>query len=299
MKKNTTLKIFIVFISVLLAACQHGFADVRAGIAREILERVLRDGAERSGREVLEGEAKKSAVEALERLTKVYGDDVLKVVQDGGIELLEAVPRFGDDVIELAIKASPAGRRTLARELPDLLPLARRVGVDAIELESRAPGLAVKTFSTFGDDGGKLVAKNVPTEDVPRLLSYGEKADNPETRKLLLEAYEKEGKSLFERIPAKLVLASGLTASMIYGTHRMTEPAVATGDAIRSNEGLAQDAVRLSVVCGGIAFAVIAVLVLWRFGLVPWRRSGIRPAAAPGESDTTIPGAEPDHAQDA
>jgi len=263
----------ILLLTVLLPPIE-GIASPSSTITRELLERVLRESAERSGRDLLEEGAKKSAIETLERLAGRYGDDALKVARDGGLELVEAVPRprFGDEVFEIAIKASPEARRALARELPELFPLAKRVGVEALELEARTPGLALKTFSTFGDEGGKIVAKSAPSEDVPRLLSYGEKADSKATRDLLIDRYEKEGKSIFERIPPKLVLASGLSASMLYGTHRGTEPLQATGDAIRENPDLAKNGLSLFGIIGGAMVLTVAVLLLWRFGLMPWQR---------------------------
>jgi len=265
-------RIFLAVMSILLLQATEGLASPSSTLTREVLERVLRESAERSGREVLEGGARRSAIETLERLSGKYGDDVLKIARDGGLELIEAVPRFGDEVFEIAIKASPEARRALARGIPELLPLAKRVGVEAIELEARTPGLALKTFFTFGDDVGRIVAKSAPTEDVPRLLSYGEKADSKGTRDLLLEHYQKEGKSIFERIPPKLVLATGLSASMLYGTHRGTEPFQATGDAIRQNEGLARDAITQFSLVGAVVVLLLAAILLWRFGLMPWQR---------------------------
>jgi len=265
-------RIYLTIFAILLLESTQGLASPSSTLTREVLERVLRESAERSGREVLEGGAKRSAIETLERLSGKYGDDALKIARDGGLELIEAVPRFGDEVFEIAIKISPAARRALARGIPELLPLAKRVGVEAVELEARTPGLALKTFSTFGDDGGKIVAKSASTEDVPRLLSYGEKADSKATRDLLLAQYQKEGKSIFERIPPKLVLASGLSVSMLYGTHRGTEPFQATGDAIRQNEGLAKDTIIQFSLVGAVVVLVLAALLFWRFGLMPWQR---------------------------
>ena len=265
-------KICLTIFAILLLESTQGLASPSSTLTREVLERVLRESTERSGREVLEGGARRSAIETLERLSGKYGDDALKIARDGGLELIEAVPRFGDEVFEIAIKASPEARRALARGVPELLPLAKRVGVEAIELEARTPGLALKTFSTFGDDGGKMIAKSAPTEDVPRLLSYGEKADSKATRDLLLVQYRKEGKSIFERITPNLVLAYGLSASMLYGTHRGTEPFQAMGDAIRQNKDLAKDAITQFSLVGAVVVLVLAALLLWRFGLMPWQR---------------------------
>ena len=257
-------------LGVLMIACIQAKAGVSSKVTREVIEETVEMAARRSGREMGEQSARKAATETLERLTTTYGDQVLKVARDGGIELIESTSKYGDDVIEFALIASPSARRAFARDVPGLLPLTRRVGVDALELEARTPGLAAKVFTAFGDDGGKTLAKTVPTEDVPRLLSYAERADTPETRQLLLQAYKREKGSIFERIPAKLVIASGLTASMIHGTHRLTEPAVSVGDAIRENEDLAGKALWHFSAWGFIVMIGIAVLVLWRLRFMPW-----------------------------
>lgn len=245
---------------------------VRGKITREIIQETVERAARRSGREVLDETAKRTARETLEGLVKTYGDDVLKVVDDTGIELLEAVPRYGNEVVELAITASPQARRAFVQNIPELLPIARRVGPEALELEGKSPGLAVRVFKVFGDDAGWAVARNVPAEDVPRLLKYAEKADSPTTKRLLLETYEKEEKALFERIPPGLVLASGLSASMLHGTHELTKPVRAIGEAIDGNADVANTAVRHFVAWGGVALIVIAILLFWRFGLMPWQR---------------------------
>lgn len=270
------MKRFVIFVPVLLTvvlvAVSSAFGGVAVKVTREIIEETVERAAKRSGRELVEQAAKKSANETLERLVKTYGDDVLKVVDDAGFELLELVPRYGDEIVEFAMKASPQARRAFAQNIPELLPLVRRVGVNALELEAKSPGLSIKVFKVFGDDAGKVVAKNVPAEDIPRLLKYAEKADNPATKEVLVKTYKKEGTSLFERIPARLVLATGLTASMLYGTHEATAPARAVAKTIKDSPDVAKTAVSQFTAWGAGVVLVVIVLLLWRFGLMPWHR---------------------------
>lgn len=278
MKKH----LWVLSVSVLCAVLCSGFAEanVAVRVTREVLEETLKKAAVQSGRELAEHTTKKAAMETLERLTVSYGDDVLKLVREGGLELVEGAAKYGDDVVEMALKSSPAAGQALVRNLPELLPLARRVGLEALELEARSSGMAVQVFKVFGDDMGKVVAKNIPAEDLPRLLKYAEKADSPATRELLLNAYKKEKGDLFKRIPPSLVLATGVTASMIYGTHRATEPMSAAGDAIRENENLAVEVVQHAY--DRVAYIVLAVIVLllWRFRLMPWH-GGKKPPSSP------------------
>jgi hypothetical protein len=172
-------------------------------------------------------------------------------------------------MVKLATKASPQARRVLALNPEELVPLSRRVGVDAIELEAKVPGQAKHVFVLFGDDGGRYVARNVRSEDLPRLIKYGEMTDSDTTRRALLEAYKKEGKSLFERIPPKLVLAGGLTAAMLIGTDKLTD---AVGNAIDEDRGIVERVLNHTVSVAGIIVGGLVLLLLWRFRLMPWHR---------------------------
>ena len=283
-----TKRIFIhSFVGILWLICPVASnAAVGGKITRELIEQTLELAAKRSGRELAEQGARQASTESLERLTRAYGDDVLKAVEEGGLELLEGVAHHGDAVMETALKVSPAARRALARDVSTMLPLAQRHGVGILELEARAPGFATRVLATFGDDTGMAVAKSVPTEDLPRLLAYADKADAPATKVLLVEAYEKEGKSLFERIPPKIVLASGLSAAMLHGTHRLTAPPVAVAESIRENPDVAEATVNRGMAWAGSIVLVMLLALLWRFRLMPWHNSKPRSQEVSGRSNS-------------
>jgi len=247
-----------------------GASSVFAGPEVKIaIREALELASHKSGRKITETSVRETTERTLEQSVAKYGDKALAAAGDGGLELIEATTKYGDDVMRLAVDASPAARRVLALNTEALLPLARRVGPDAIELEAKAPGLAGNVFSIFGDDAGKIIAKQVPQEDIPRLLKYAEKADSQPTRNLLLQTYQKEGKTIFERIPAKLVLAGGLTAAMLYGTHNVTKP---IGDTLAGNQGLVGQVLNHALTVSGVVIIIIAILLLWRFNLMPWQR---------------------------
>jgi hypothetical protein len=282
-------------ILLLLLVPTSGVAGIAAKLTREALEQTVEKSAKKSGRALSEQGAKKAASESVERLAKTYGTEVLPVVEDSGLELLEAIPRYGDEVVTIAAKASPQARRAFAMNVPELLPLARRVGVASLELEAKAPGLSSRAFRVFGDDAGKAIAKSVPREDVPRLLKYGELADSPKTRQMLLGAYEREGKSLFERVPPKIVLASGLSAAMLLGTYEVTAPDRALVKSIEDNPNMAKTILSQKVAWSVLLTILVVGILLWRFGLMPWHRKAVRAtsgkrlrSALPGVSDRHI-----------
>ena len=173
--------------------------------------------AKRSGR-VIAGKAEREAAEAtLEASIARYGRTAASAAGDGGLELLEATRVHGMEVMEFAAKVSPAARRVLALEAGRMLPLARVVGPEALELEAKAPGMAQRALDTFGIEGTRTVAAKVPAQDIPRLVMYGEKATTPQARKLLLAAYLEEGGALFSRLRPATILAQGLSEAMILG----------------------------------------------------------------------------------
>lgn len=227
--------------------------------------KVLRKPAQEAGEQVLQSSV-------LRELHARHGDVVLQMHRQYGEDFLHALGKQGDEVFQAIAKATPEATQALARNYDEMLPILKSFGTEALELEARAPGYATKVFNTFGRKGGSYISKNVPTEDIPRLVSYGNKADAPATRQLLLKQYKQEGAGLFQRIPPKLVMASGLSASLLYGTHRATEPLHQIGDLIKE-EKLNPEKVwqTFTIIFGGIGLA-IAILLMMRFGLMPWQR---------------------------
>jgi hypothetical protein len=237
-------------------------AGGRGTLAREALDLAAR----RSRRELLEHGARESAEQVVEAAVQKYGPQAATVIADGGLELIEAGARHGDGVIRIALEVGPAARRTLALDAGNLLPLARELGPEALEIEARSPGLARRVFSSFGADNARKMATTVPAEDLPRLVAYAERADTPQTRQALLDAYATEGPRLFQRIPPKLVIAGGLTGAMIYGTHRVTAPMAKLGDQIGADPDLAKRMLDWLALIGGGLVTLVAIAFLRRAG---------------------------------
>ena len=257
------------FLAGLVAAGRPAHAGGRASLVREILDQASR----RSGRELTEQAARESAEQAVASAVKRYGPRSADAIADGGLELVEASTRYGDDVMRIAVEAGPAARRALALDAGNLVPLVRQLGPEALELEAKSPGLARQVFENFGPDAARQIARNMPAEDMPRLVAYANRADAPATRKALLEAYRNEGPTIFERIPPKLVLAGGLSAAMLYGTHRATAPAAAVGTRIAADPDLAKRVVDWMGLVAGSLLTFITAAFLWRLGMLRRPRS--------------------------
>ena len=236
-----------------------------------------------SNREVLERGTRESLERAAATAVGQQGPAAARAIQHGGLELLEATARHGDEVLELAKAAGPAGRRALALEADRLVPLARQYGPAVLDLEARAPGLGGRVFTTFGNDIGQAVTREVATSDLPRLLLAAERADSPATRALLWEGYQRGGSEFLNRIDWKVVMAAGVSVAVIDAAHRTTAPFHAAADVMRENPELTAQTVGnvagwASFGWGIMPLAVVGCL-LWRFGLMPWHRPW--PAAKP------------------
>ena len=265
-------------------------ASAAPGVS-QIVREAVEFAFKKSGREVVERTSREAVEQSVEAGVAKYGSRAAKAVADGGVELVEAAAKYGDDVMRVAVDATPAARRALALQPSRMLPLVREFGEEALEIEAKSPGLARRVFTTFGDDGGRQIAKQVPAEDLPRLLTYAEKADTPKTRRLLLDVYAKEGATIFEKIPASLVLATGLSTSMLYGTHRATEPFDAAGDAIRNSPDLARETTTGFLWVFGVVAVITAVFVLAAFRLTPWHAASPHAVASkPGNVATATDG---------
>lgn len=264
----------MLFVLLFIATPTH--AGLAGKALTEAIENAVSAAGKVSGKPMVKAAEKEAAEQAATQLVKRYGDDVLKVVADGGLEVLELAPKYGDDFVRLASSASAPARRALAVNADELLPLARRVGVEALEIEAKVPGQAGRAISIFGDDATIVLANEVKVQDLPRIIKYGEKADSEATRKLLLQAYAKEGASLFERIPPDRILAGGLTAAMIYGTHQVTAPDRAKAQVLRDHPEMVRDLMNQSTLIWAlVVFALLAAVIgtlMWRFGLMPWHR---------------------------
>ena len=246
-------------VASLVLACVSGLAAAGpASVGAEALERAYRLAERTSGGRLVEsGAARATSMGVLEGLAKKNGEGVFQIVGDAGLEFLRAAPRFGDDFVQLGFKASPAGRRALAMNADELMPLARDFGVAAIEAEAKAPRIGRRLFEIFGREEGARLAWEAPAADIPRLLRYGEKSAHEATRQALLKAYRQEGASLFERIPPKLVLNAGLSAAMIIEATGVFGTFQAIADFIREHPYLFMLGI---VLCSG------ACVFAWRFG---------------------------------
>lgn len=208
-----------------------------AGAGKAVLktvEETLELAAKKSGK-VLSKTAESKLGRKLVEAAAKYGDDVMPIVSEGGLEVLEQGAKHGDDFWRLC-KQVPAGSRALALHADDLMPLARRIGPEVLQIEAHSPGMAVQIAEKFGDDAVKLLAKQ--PQDTTRLLGYAAKADSPETAQLLYKTYASSPNptGFLERLSWKQIMAGGLSTAIIIEAGGLAAATYQVGDGLQ--EGL-------------------------------------------------------------
>ncbi|MFA6292202.1 MAG: hypothetical protein WC637_10495 [Victivallales bacterium] len=198
-----------------------GQAAAVAKFSAELIDEAVAAASKVSGKTV-GASSRAIIVKQLTEATVKYGDDAIKAARNGGLELSEAAAKYGDDVWKYSSKV-PSGARALAVRTEELLPLARRIGPEVLEIEAKPPGLTKVLAKDFGDDAVKYLAKNAPAEDLTRLAGYARRADSLEAKKLLYETYQKIGSALFERLDWKIVLAGGVSVAAITGAYQTSD----------------------------------------------------------------------------
>ena len=208
---------------VLALGCAVFSAEaVGAKLLSKTMEKTLEIAAGRSGRTLTKGSKILLGREML-KITARHGDDVLPLVEHGGLEVLEQGIRHGDDFWKLCRKV-PAASRSLALHSDELLPLAKRIGPEVLHLEAQVPGLSARFAREFGDEGVRFVSRHSP-QDVPRLLGYAAKADSPATKKFFFETYKnsKNPSVFLDALNWKNIMTGGLSAAAIVGAYKVSD----------------------------------------------------------------------------
>jgi len=214
LKKGLILLVCICLSGVVMAASVSATAKV--------ITETIEQAAKRSGK-VLTPAAREIAETALKKAAAKHGDEVLKMVRSGGLEVLEQGAKHGDEFWKLCAH-TPGAARSLALHADEMIPLVRRIGPEFLELEAKTPGLTTKIIAAFGEDSVKTLSK-VPPDDISRLIGYASKADAPATSKFLYESYSKSAnRSVFlEQLNWKQIMATGLSVAAVTAAYKVSD----------------------------------------------------------------------------
>jgi hypothetical protein len=223
---NAHKEIWSAIVSLVIFAggttqASFGQAATVVKISAECIDEAVEVASKVSGK-AIGASSRAIVVRQLTEATIKYGDDAIIAARNGGLELSEAAAKYGDDIWKYSSQV-PSGARFLAVRTEELLPLARKIGPEVLEMEVKAPGITKVLAQDFGDDAVRYLAKNAPAEDLTRLAGYARRADSLEAKKLLYETYQKTGSALFEKIEWKTVLAGGLSVAMITAAYQTSD----------------------------------------------------------------------------
>ena len=257
-------------LGIVTLAIASFLGELQASPTSKVLQEVLEQAAKVSGK-TLTPASKEAAELAMKKAITAHGDDVLRIMRIGGLETLEQGAKHGDDFWRLCAH-SPQAARSLALHADTLLPLARRVGPEVVELEARLPGMTMQIAEHYGDDGLRALTK-APADDISRLVCGAKNADSPATRKLLLNTYKKskDGSKFLEKINWKVVAATGLSAAAITAAYKVSD-GVETMFETHGPEITRDVAHSLFYVMSSI-FGILALIAAWRFLPIKSRRT--------------------------
>jgi len=175
--------------------------------------------------------ARKTLQPAVERGIRLYGDDAVRAAaRRGGLEILEASTKYGDDVLRLA-KEVPEATRVLAVRADELVPLAERLGSDVLRVEAVRPGLA------------RAIVREIPAPYTRDVLKYGVRhpddaltltsiaahLPDPNLRIHLIRTFEKTRNKagflevLLEKVNWKTIMAGGISAAFITSARKIAD----------------------------------------------------------------------------
>lgn len=211
LRENCHFTILLLLLLVCTpATLPAGAASV---ITKAALEQTVKNAARISARN-LDDAARIGLTRTLGKEALRHGDDIVGIVERGGLEVLEQGVRHGDDFWRICRQCTPAAARTLALHTDEFIPVVQRIGAEFLEFEVRHPGLGKRAVALYGDEAIKLL-RGLPEERITQLLGYAGQTADGTVRTALLNGCRDTGGRLLDHLNAKRIMAYGLSASMV------------------------------------------------------------------------------------
>ena len=156
----------------------------------------------------------RGAAEALEIAFRAHGRVALETAEHGGLGLVEAAARHGDEVFRLASRF-PEAAPALGARAGELLPLVARRGEDVLRIEAKLPGVAEHACQVFPQPTDLSRLARLKPEVLRKTVAFGTHAAAPATSRQLLRMAERLGGELFKNLKPQTILAGGLSLSMV------------------------------------------------------------------------------------
>jgi len=227
----------------------------KASVASELLEKLV----VLSGK-ALDPAAHAAARQTLEKGLSMYGESAAFAARKGGMALIEAAARHGDEVWKLA-KICEGAPEALAARADTILEVAGRWGRDAACLEIKAPGCGEVLARKLGSaEVGELVSKAAP-EEIKRLAMLSAQCTTEEAR-VAAGLWRQGNTHVLERLSVPRIAAYGFAAAAVIAAVQVPSDALHFLEAALTAT-LGSTLALLSWLFAIAVMAVLSVPVLW------------------------------------
>jgi hypothetical protein len=227
----------------------------KASMASELLEKL----AVLSGK-ALDPAAHAAARQTLEKGLSMYGESAAFAARKGGMALVEAAARHGDEVWKLA-KICEGAPEALAARADTILEVAGRWGRDAACLEIKAPGCGEVLARKLGSaEVGELVSKAAP-EEIKRLAMLSAQCTTEEAR-VAAGLWRQGNTHVLERLTAPRIATYGLAVAAVIAAVQVPSEALHFMESALTAT-LGSTLAALSWIFVIAVLAVLSVPVLW------------------------------------
>ena len=203
---------------------------VAKSVFREVLESVIR----KEGKSAMSHTGLEAMENTMIRYSSIHGPEAItRLTTTGGTNFLRGLEKYKGEFIDLSMKLSDDGVRVLSRKCDHLMPLAKKFGPEIVELEAKAPGVHSLVIKHYGPESLELFARKIPSSDITHLLQLAERAKDKTAKDMIVKTYVREGRSFFEKIPPKLVIAVGVGGGLVFIAKGVGDGAKAVGEGVK------------------------------------------------------------------
>jgi len=213
--------LFLLIVSV-LSVGSTAQASVRSEAVETVVEVIARS---------LDDAGKVALRKSLKEASLKYGDDVLKVAERGGLDLVDAASRHGDEVWRLA-KLSPKAPKALAARAEEILSLSKRYGDDAVRVEIKAPQCGEILTTTLSKKSMSKVAEKASSQEIKRFTALAVHR-SPKEVEGVVKVWSESGSSRFLKYftPGRIA-AGGLASAIMITAWKAPESSLGFADTI-------------------------------------------------------------------
>lgn len=207
-RNGTPGNVFISIVPLCFSLLAASTPDLKGSLAGEIVERALKA----AGRTM--DNASRATRETLDHAIVKHGAEAAEAAEFGGLPLMEAAARCGDDVWRIARLSADAPLAVAARP-ESLVAISKRWGDAAALVEIKCPGCGEALASRLGKTSMEEIAAKAGEREIQRLAGLAAR-QTPAELDASFKIWKRGGGRALEFLTPGRIAASGFaTAAMI------------------------------------------------------------------------------------